>query len=49
MFHDVAPQSQYELWVYLLEPFLDKADQVPKEFYKSQIMSVDLLLDTFSR
>ena len=30
--HDVAPQPQYELWFYLLKPFLDKADQVPKEF-----------------
>ena len=47
--HDVAPQPHDERAVHLLEPLLDEADQVPKEFYKSQIVSVDLLLDTLCR
>ena len=45
----MAPQPQYERRVHLLEPLLHEADQVPKEFYKSQIFSEDLLFDTFCR
>ena len=49
MQHDVAPQPDDEPRVHLLEPVLDEADQVPKEFYRSQIAGVDLLFETFCR